>query len=368
MEAKSNIKKFVFLNEFFDRFNLIRATPVEVDVFDTDKYINEYVKIIINNKLVQQLGFTDVPERSFNTIKKMTKETRMAVPNKLRCPEMRVFITENMVHALAAEIVANYNEIEKETIKEQYPITQVYKPTIAYNFDDFDKQRNKLLTKFANVVNIVIKRTFAELKRRAPKDVDDAMKQVDEIINGFKNTENNGDKKNQFNVTKDVFTKLQQTYKSIINYKKIDVEPKTDSIGSFAAAVAKEVKAMNVTISNIGVWHYISKYLPKIMEDELTIYANATMKEPEVPEISSMIEVTIEGHERPAKPAKPAKSSKKNTKKAADDATEEDDAIADAAEVADEPEAEVEPEPIDEEEEEIIEKPKKVIKKKAHKK
>lgn len=346
MEAKSNIKKFVFLNEFFDRFNLIRATPVEVDIFDTDKYINEYVKIIINNKLIQQLGFTDVDERNFNAIKKMTKETRMAVSNKLRCPEMRAFITENIVHMLAVKIVANYNEVEKETIKEQYPATQIYKPMITYNFDDFDKQHNKLLTKFANVVNIVVKRTFAELKRRAPKDVDDAMKQIDEIINDFKNTENNGDKKNQFNVTKGVFTKLQQTYKSIINYKKIDVEPKADSISSFAAAVAKEVKSMNVTISNIGVWHYISKYLPEIMEDELTTYASVTMKEPEVPEISKMINITIEGHDRPAK------SSKK-----VDDEAEE---------IVEEPEPAQEPEQIDEEE--IIEKPKKVIKKKAHKK
>lgn len=359
-----DIKKFVFLNEFFDRFNLIRATPVEVDIFDTDKYINEYVKVIINNKLIKQLGFTDVPERSFSAIKKMSKETRMAVPNKLRCPEMRVFITENMIHKIAAEIVANYNEIEKETIKEQYPATQMYKPMITYKFDDFDKQRNKLLTKFANVVNIVVKRTFAELKRRAPKDIDDAMKQIDEIINTFKNTENDGDKKNQFNVTKDVFTKLQQTYKAIINYKKINSEPKADSIGSFAATVAKEVKAMNVTISNIGVWHYISKYLSNIMQDELTVYAHIIMKEPEVPEISSMIDVTIDAHDKPIKPAKPAKSSKKNSKK-----VEDEEEIIEPAEPIDEQEPEQEQEhPTDEEEEEIIEKPKKVIKKKAHKK
>ena len=52
MDAKSDIKKYVFLNEFFDRFNLIRAANIDVDVFDVDKYINEYVKVIINNKLI----------------------------------------------------------------------------------------------------------------------------------------------------------------------------------------------------------------------------------------------------------------------------------------------------------------------------
>lgn len=195
MDAKVDIKKFVFLNEFFDRFNLIKAQPVEVDIFDTDKYINEYIKIVINNNFMEQLGFTDVPQRNFSAIKKMSKETRMAVPNKLRCPELRAFTTDNMIHKLAIDILTKYNDDEKEKIKQLYPSTQSYKPTIVYEFDDFDKEHNRMLTKFGNVVNIIVKKTVAELKRRAPKTVEDVMKEIDIIVNEFKSAENNGDKR-----------------------------------------------------------------------------------------------------------------------------------------------------------------------------
>ena len=160
-----------------------------------DKYINEYVKIVINNNFMEQLGFTDVPQRNFSAIKKMSKETRMAVPNKLRCPELRAFTTDNMIHKLAIDILTKYNDDEKEKIKQLYPSNQSYKPIIVYEFDDFDKVHNRMLTKFGNVVNIIVKKTVAELKRRAPKTVEDAMKEIDIIVNEFKSAENNGDKR-----------------------------------------------------------------------------------------------------------------------------------------------------------------------------
>ena len=266
MDAKVDIKKFVFLNEFFDRFNLIKAQPVEVDIFDTDKYINEYVKIVINNNFMEQLGFTDVPQRNFSAIKKMSKETRMAVPNKLRCPELRAFTTDNMIHKLAIDILTKYNDDEKEKIKQLYPSNQSYKPIIVYEFDDFDKVHNRMLTKFGNVVNIIVKKTVAELKRRAPKTVEDAMKEIDIIVNEFKSAENNGDKRRQFDVTKEVFAKLQQNYKNIINYKKEQKDNKNDSIISFTNAVMREVKQVRSDINSIAVQHYVCEALPQLME------------------------------------------------------------------------------------------------------
>lgn len=350
MEAKSDIKKYVFLNAFFDRFNLAKAEQAEVHVFDPSKYINEYVKIAINNNLFKQLGF-ETTERDYSTVKKMIKETRMCVPNKLRCPELRAFVTESMVQKLAALIIAEYDDIEKDVIKEKYPSTQVYKPVIAYNFTDFDKERNKLLTKFGNVVNIIVKKTFAELKHRQPKTADDAMKEIDTIINEYKKTKNDGDKKKQFDVNEDVFAKLQETYEAIIKYKPNANEKKQDSILSFVGAVAKEVKAMNINPSNVAIEYYISQHLPIVMEQMLATYMMADAKEVEVPHISQMIKVTIEAHDRPPKKEKII----------------EEEAIAAANEEPELEQKEEEPVIAADEPEPEPEKPKKVIKKKAHK-
>lgn len=352
MDAKSDIKKYVFLNEFFDRFNLIRAENVDVDVFDVDKYINEYVKVTINNKLIGQLGFNDVAERNFNGVKKMAKETRVQVPRKLRCPELRVFVTENIVQKLAAIVISKYNEVEKDVVKNKYPSTAAYKAVISYNFNDFDKERNTLLTKFGNIVNIIIKKTMAELKRRQPKTVDDAMKEIDNIINEFKNTENDGDKRKQFNVNKDVFAKLQQTYKAIVNYKKAEKVNEPSSIGSFITAVAKEVRAIKDTIPTIAVQHYVVEALPTVMEQALITYVTACgMNDEQLPHIAEMITVAIEEHDKPPKPVKEKKAKAADDTVAAEPIVEEEQP---ANAVVDENEPE--------------EKPKKVIKRKAHKK
>ena len=363
MEAKSDIKKYVFLNEFFDRFNLIRAANVDVDVFDVDKYINEYVKVTINNKFIGQLGFTDVAERNYNAIKKMVKETRVQVPRKLKCPELRVFVTENIVQKLAAIVISKYDEVEKDAIKAKYPSTSAYKAVISYDFTDFDKERNALLTKFGNIVNIIIKKTMAELKHRAPKTVEDTMKEIDNIINEFKSTENDGDKRKQFNVNKDVFVKLQQTYKAIVNYKKADKEVEPSSIGSFITAVAKEVRAIKDNIPTIAVQHYVVEALPTIMEQALTTYVTVDPKfDGELPHITEMIKVTIEEHDKPPKPVK-EKKPKTTANKDADDAepvTEEEQPAAENDTAK--------PENVDAADDEPEEKPKKVIKRKAHKK
>lgn len=364
MEAKSDIKKYVFLNEFFDRFNLIKATQVDVDVFDVDKYINEYVKITINNKFIGQLGFTDVAERNYNAIKKMVKETRVQVPRKMRCPELRAFITENIVQKLAAIVITKCDEVEKDAIKQKYPSTSAYKAVISYNFTDFDKERNTLLTKFGNVVNIIIKKTMAELKRRAPKTVEDTMKEIDNIINEFKSTENDGDKRKQFNVNKDVFVKLQQTYKAIVNYKKADKEVEPSSIGSFVTAVAKEVRAMRDNIPTIAVQHYVVEALPSVMEQALTTYVTVDPKfDGELPHIAEMITVAIEEHDKPPKPVKEKKP--KTTVKPEEEPVAEQPA--ENNEAAEQPVTDDanEEQPVEDEPEE---KPKKVIKRKAHKK
>ena len=60
---------------------------------------------------------------------------------------------------------------------------------------------------------------ITELKHRQPKTADDAMKEIDTIINEYKKTKNDGDKKKQFDVNEDVFAKLQETYEAIIKYK-----------------------------------------------------------------------------------------------------------------------------------------------------
>lgn len=357
MDAKVDIKKFVFLNEFFDRFNLIKAQPVEVDIFDTDKYINEYIKIVINNNFMEQLGFTDVPQRNFSTIKKMSKETRMAVPNKLRCPELRAFTTDNMIHKLAIDILTKYNDDEKEKIKQLYPSNQSYKPTIVYEFDDFDKVHNRMLTKFGNVVNIIVKKTVAELKRRAPKTVEDAMKEIDIIVNEFKSAENNGDKRRQFDVTKEVFAKLQQNYKNIINYKKEQKDNKNDSIISFTNAVMREVKQVRSDINSIAVQHYVCEALPQLMEEQLTIYANLATKETSANVgIAHMIKTVVESHEKPPKPVKEKKPKQADVNTESGSEVEEQPAPIEEIEAVAEPE---EIEPV---------KPKKVIKKKSHKK
>lgn len=368
MDAKSDIKKYVFLNEFFDRFNLIRAANIDVDVFDVDKYINEYVKVIINNKFIGQLGFTDVAERKFNDVKKMVKETRVQVPRKLKCPELRAFVTENIVQKLAAIVISKYNEVEKDAIKNKYPSTSAYKAVISYDFTDFDKERNMLLTKFGNVVNIIVKKTMAELKRREPKTVDDAMKEIDNIINKFKSTENDGDKRKQFNVNKDVFVKLQQTYKAIINYKKADKDNEPSSIGSFITAVTKEVRAMRDNIPTIAVQHYVVEALPTVMEQALTTYVSVDPKfDGELPHIAEMITVAIEEHDKPPKPVKEKKqktTSNRSTSPADKAAGVDNVAKADAEPIEDD-EQPVEDKPVEDEPEE---KPKKVIKRKAHKK
>lgn len=369
MDAKSDIKKYVFLNEFFDRFNLIRAANIDVDVFDVDKYINEYVKVIINNKLIGQLGFTDVAERNFNGVKKMIKETRVQVPRKLKCPELRAFVTENIVQKLATIVISKYNEVEKDAIKNKYPSTSAYKAVISYDFTDFDKERNMLLTKFGNVVNIIVKKTMAELKRREPKTVDDAMKEIDNIINEFKSTENDGDKRKQFNVNKDVFVKLQQTYKAIINYKKVDKDNEPSSIGSFITAVAKEVRAMRDNIPTIAVQHYVVEALPIVMEQALITYISVDPKfDGELPHIAEMITVTIEEHDKPPKPVKekkPKTTSKVDAEPIEADEQPVEDKPVENDEAAEQPVEDANRGAADDEPEE---KPKKVIKRKAHKK
>lgn len=100
------------------------------------------------------------------------------------------------------------------------------------------------------------------------------------------------------------------------------------------------------------------------MEEQLTIYANLATKETSANvEIAHMIKTVVESHEKPPKPVKEKKP--KQTDVNAEPEAEEPAPIEEIEAVADagaEPEAEQEPEEIE------PAKPKKVIKKKAHKK
>lgn len=158
---------------------------------------------------------------------------------------------------------------------------------------------------------------------------------------------------------------MQQNYKNIINYKKEEKDDKNDSIISFTNAVMREVKQVRSDINSIAVQHYVCDALPQLMEEQLTIYANLATKETSANvEIAHMIKTIVESHEKPPKPVKEKKPKPKQTNAEEEPAPiEEIEAVADAdAEAVAEPEAEQEPEEIE------PAKPKKVIKKKAHKK
>lgn len=159
---------------------------------------------------------------------------------------------------------------------------------------------------------------------------------------------------------------MQQNYKNIINYKKEKKDDKNDSIISFTNAVMREVKQVRSDINSIAVQHYVCEALPQLMEEQLTIYANLATKETSANvEIAHMIKTVVESHEKPPKPAKLVKEKKP---KQADVDTEpepevdEQPAPIEEIDAVAEPEAEQEPEEIE------PVKPKKVIKKKAHKK
>lgn len=102
-----------------------------------------------------------------------------------------------------------------------------YKIQIAYEFNDFDDQYNDLLTKYDNILNIIIKKVVVELRKKNPKSVDEAMKEIDTIINTFKETENSNDRKKQFEINKETIKKLSTVYKEILNYKKQDNQAST---------------------------------------------------------------------------------------------------------------------------------------------
>lgn len=156
---------------------------------------------------------------------------------------------------------------------------------------------------------------------------------------------------------------MQQNYKNIINYKKEEKDDKNDSIISFTNAVMREVKQVRSDINSIAVQHYVCDALPQLMEEQLTIYANLATKETSANvEIAHMIKTIVESHEKPPKPVKEKKPKQTNAEEEPAP-IEEIEAVADAdAEAVAEPEAEQEPEEIE------PAKPKKVIKKKAHKK
>lgn len=151
---------------------------------------------------------------------------------------------------------------------------------------------------------------------------------------------------------------MQQNYKNIINYKKEKKDDKNDSIISFTNAVMREVKQVRSDINSIAVQHYVCEALPQLMEEQLTIYANLATKETSANvEIAHMIKTVVESHEKPPKPVKLVKEKKP---KQAD--VDEQPAPIEEIDAVAEPEAEQEPEEIE------PVKPKKVIKKKAHKK
>ena len=108
---------------------------------------------------------------------------------------------------------------------------------------------------------------------------------------------------------------------------------------------------MNINPSNVAIEYYISQHLPIVMEQMLATYMMADAKEVEVPHISQMIKVTIEAHDRPPKKEKII----------------EEEAIAAANEEPELEQKEEEPVIAADEPDPEPEKPKKVIKKKAHK-
>lgn len=129
----------------------------------------------------------------------------------------------------------------------------------------------------------------------------------------------------------------------------------------------REVKQVRSDINSIAVQHYVCEALPQLMEEQLTIYANLATKETSANvEIAHMIKTVVESHEKPPKPVKEKKPKQTdvNTEPEQEPEVEEQPAPIEEIEAAAEPEAEQEQEP------EEIEpaKPKKVIKKKAHKK
>lgn len=136
----------------------------------------------------------------------------------------------------------------------------------------------------------------------------------------------------------------------------------------------REVKQVRSDINSIAVQHYVCEALPQLMEEQLTIYANLATKETSANvEIAHMIKTVVESHEKPPKPVKEKKPKQAdvNTEPEPEQEVEEQSAPIEEIEAVAEPAvAEPETEPKAEQEPEEIEpaKPKKIIKKKAHKK
>lgn len=125
----------------------------------------------------------------------------------------------------------------------------------------------------------------------------------------------------------------------------------------------REVKQVRSDINSIAVQHYVCEALPQLMEEQLTIYANLATKETSANvEIAHMIKTVVESHEKPPKPVKEKKPKQADVNTEPEQEVEEQPAPIEEIEAAAEPEAEQEPEEIE------PAKPKKVIKKKAHKK
>ena len=129
----------------------------------------------------------------------------------------------------------------------------------------------------------------------------------------------------------------------------------------------REVKQVRSDINSIAVQHYVCDALPQLMEEQLTIYANLATKETSANvEIAHMIKTVVESHEKPPKPVKEKKPKQTNAEAEPEEEPapiEEIEAVAEAG-----AEADAEQEPEQEPEEIEPAKPKKVIKKKAHKK
>ena len=119
----------------------------------------------------------------------------------------------------------------------------------------------------------------------------------------------------------------------------------------------REVKQVRSDINSIAVQHYVCEALPQLMEEQLTIYANLATKETSANVgIAHMIKTVVESHEKPPKPVKEKKPKQADVNAEPEPEVEEQPAPIEEIEAVAEPE-EIEPA-----------KPKKVIKKKAHKK
>ena len=124
----------------------------------------------------------------------------------------------------------------------------------------------------------------------------------------------------------------------------------------------REVKQVRSDINSIAVQHYVCEALPQLMEEQLTIYANLATKETSANVgIAHMIKTVVESHEKPPKPVKEKKPKQADVNTESGSEVEEQPAPIEEIEAVAEP-AVAEPEEIE------PAKPKKVIKKKAHKK